>query len=545
MCTSPIFINVSGRTKNYKKCNSISGDVCVPCGHCEECLNSLRNDHLIRIDSEYNDIIANGGKVLFLTFTYDDYNVPLLKYRIVENNLIFDSIDIDSDIRVSYINSSNRIGYMLDNNIVYSFNKKHIQLYWNYIRKYFERKCNITSDAIKYYIVSEYGSDSRYTQRPHYHCLIFLTKQAIESLYDKNYKTDNQILKFFKSFWIYGNVSASKYGLYVKDNSCVAYCCKYLNKPEQLIKLRIFRKLFDYIYKHRSDIKNYCFKDKSCVDKFNINHNYKIFGGICKENCIKTFCLKSMYLGFNNSNPLVYAYKHGYKNICVSELEKGYKFVINNEVRFVPYSRYYYKKVLFDFHHNVYQLNDYGFTYYNQKFIDNFINKYDYIVNFRRLYPDYRKILSSLNFSKFNIDIFDKSLDDSLMIQNYIIYSGIIRGRIFEKEIFKSVNKLLYDKKFDVLDKAKVMFIYSYGHIYQDRDLELSNVENEVPFDLYYRKKVEFSDVFYDSVLENIYLCIINVENYTKRQQNEIKHREQEHIKLLNDIKNRSRYFIS
>lgn len=98
----------------------------VPCGKCEACQSNLRQQWVMRLTQEFK--VAKTAA--FVTLTYNDESL--------------------------YYNQ----------NGVPSVNKRDIQLFMKRLRKKY-------GQGIRYFLMSEYGDDPRYTMRPHYHMLLF------------------------------------------------------------------------------------------------------------------------------------------------------------------------------------------------------------------------------------------------------------------------------------------------------------------------------------------------------------------------------------
>lgn len=184
-----------------------------------QCIEQNQNDWFVRTRFEINHYHQIGGTVVFPTLTYRNEDLPYfdkhLKYA--------------SDIY---------------GNKLMVFNRKHVQLFIKklrvYLYRHFERfyklqlsykpnklelqdiknKAFQNIQGIKYICCSEYGSDPKKTQRPHYHCLIFIP-----------FDIDSYFLKsILDKSWIYGFVGQSKKGLVVKSEACARYVSKYVSK---------------------------------------------------------------------------------------------------------------------------------------------------------------------------------------------------------------------------------------------------------------------------------------------------------------------------
>lgn len=114
-CVSPLMIRKDGRR-----------DI-VPCGKCNFCLETKRNDWSFRIHQE----LRFCDSAYFLTLTYEDDKLPKNQGGI-------------SELR-----------------------KRDMQLFMKKLRK---KHGPLLPNPIRYYTVGEYGTE---TQRPHYHSLLF------------------------------------------------------------------------------------------------------------------------------------------------------------------------------------------------------------------------------------------------------------------------------------------------------------------------------------------------------------------------------------
>lgn len=103
----------------------------VPCGQCEGCLTSRRNDWSFRLQQELRD--SKNAK--FITLTYAEGNEPWTE------------------------------------NEVLTLSKRDCQLFMKRLRKHAEpARKKLNWPKIRYFLVGEYGT---ITERPHYHALIF------------------------------------------------------------------------------------------------------------------------------------------------------------------------------------------------------------------------------------------------------------------------------------------------------------------------------------------------------------------------------------
>lgn len=126
MCTNPLIV----RNKSPYKVYDVSPQKYqVPCGKCLECRSLVQSDWCTRLSYEINMFYRNGGIGVFLTFTYNDDDLPVFAPL---NQPCFRHDDV-----LKFMDRLNT--YMQ-------------RTYGPYMYKYF--------------ICSEYGKN---TQRPHYH----------------------------------------------------------------------------------------------------------------------------------------------------------------------------------------------------------------------------------------------------------------------------------------------------------------------------------------------------------------------------------------
>ena len=233
-CLNPEFIK-----------NKYTGElVLTSCGKCEACLNrkAYANTTKCKLES------LSHKYCMFITLTYNQISVPLMRPQFVRNGDYIASEKSDIVIYDEHKESLNRVGLLFEmckrlrdyNNangelnilgefdlskeseqILYSkcntFNliphlsKRDAQLFIKRLRKYVSK---ISSEKIRYYLVGEYGPIH---YRPHYHLLLWFSDEAIyRSIHECVHKS-----------WSYGRIdietsrgqSASYVAKYVSGNS--------------------------------------------------------------------------------------------------------------------------------------------------------------------------------------------------------------------------------------------------------------------------------------------------------------------------------------
>lgn len=210
MCYSPITTKLNKRFINAAtlKGAPLKGLFEVPCGHCEQCKTQKVNEWSFRLLEEAKETFRQGGFTIFDTLTYDDLHVPNVGKVLFQLGEF--SLDVTSSICDMLCNS-----------------KRDVQLFAKRLRAAY-------SGPFRYYLVSEYGNDNRYTHRPHYHALFFFSSPTI---------TSEQASRLIRSAWQNGRTDGiedkgSKY-FYAKRcfasftpyiQNIILYITKYMHK---------------------------------------------------------------------------------------------------------------------------------------------------------------------------------------------------------------------------------------------------------------------------------------------------------------------------
>lgn len=154
MCYRPIRIY---NNRTFKRSGIDRDYLYVPCGHCAQCKQKNQDDWYVRLSYEYEYYKSIGGCSVFVTCTFNDYNVPKFDYKKVK---ILDSYH---KYDLSYY----------DGNLC--FGKSDVRQFVKDLRAILAR--NGLKDGLKIFCVSELGTDDRYTHRPHYHFIFFIPRQ--------------------------------------------------------------------------------------------------------------------------------------------------------------------------------------------------------------------------------------------------------------------------------------------------------------------------------------------------------------------------------
>lgn len=211
-CLNPVHIKVNGKEMD------------VPCGRCYFCRLNRANDWVTRLKIHFKS-----GLSLFVTLTYDDYNLP----RVIPYNGLICSEKINP--LLLYLNEAYPTAV-----------KKDLQKFFKRLRK---------SETFSYYAISEYGPK---TLRPHYHMLVNfpcrnqqdlpLLETKLKEVWHLGYVECSQITDGrIKYVTFYASKSAS----YVRD---YLDKCEYIQPPFSLMSKRMgidfVRKNFDFIRSH-------------------------------------------------------------------------------------------------------------------------------------------------------------------------------------------------------------------------------------------------------------------------------------------------------
>ena len=124
----------------------------LPCGHCMECRLEYSRQWANRMMLELSVL----KKAIFLTLTYDDSHVPVSEWSPSVPPPCFlpckkQDVLLDQE-------------YLVPSSL--TLVKRDVQLFIKRLRKHFK------DIKIRYYLAGEYG-DVKYSQRPHYHAIIY------------------------------------------------------------------------------------------------------------------------------------------------------------------------------------------------------------------------------------------------------------------------------------------------------------------------------------------------------------------------------------
>lgn len=511
MCISLVSVDLSKVSKFYNADGILSASSVVPCGHCPECVSRKQNGYFVRAMAEYRDCISKGGKCVFLTFTYSDDNVPC-------GNFCFNAESSDLDF-VRFDGSSD-----FD---LYCFDKSHLQRFLNTFRKKFERLGYV--GCVRYFAVSEYGSDVRYTQRPHYHVLLFLSSSVVSYYNGFDGNGIFRFMRYVNSIWSYGNVSASKKGLVVNDESCASYCSKYTGKGCDLDDLHRFRSFKDYVSSFIDSLIPEDFRYYKTVDSL-VRYYLRKFG--CSN-----FVLASKSFGLSLLDPFIDDIASFNVDSIVSRLKDGIPYVVNSETRHYNYPQYIVRKLLYTYNpdDSFYYLTPLGFHVKKRLVYDLLDSLHDRYLHIDFVsFSDHCQGLYLGNSCNYLLTV---NLRD-LCLYDYFIKSRLVPQKFFRilDNFFLSSSGMSYDDKFDYL--FDLVYGFHMLHGFSDDYFHDEVVSDFVE----YRASVKYRS-YSIPMFDNLLYCL-NDFVLSQRKTLVLDRASREHdIKLISDIVNFQKYF--
>lgn len=147
----------------------------VPCGKCAECQERKIDEYKLRSYYEGMSTFDAGGFIIFDTLTYADEYLPHLS----DEDPFFKDSPYDYPC----------------------FSYQDYRLFMVRLRQMAKERLGVPAETIKYFTASEYGTDERYTHRPHIHILLFI-KHAIDPV---------QFSYLISDCWPFGRTDGVRY----------------------------------------------------------------------------------------------------------------------------------------------------------------------------------------------------------------------------------------------------------------------------------------------------------------------------------------------
>lgn len=487
MCLRSFDVNLSYRSKYFYPGYSHPCFVSVPCNSCEECIKSAQDDYFVRCHSEFDDCVMNGGRVAFLTFTFDDYSVPRYKYIINDNSIEF----IPTKSTTS--------------NFIYAFDKSLLQTFFNSFRKFFERLG--ISSPFRYFVVGEYGTNNMYSQRPHFHGLFYLSKDVVDHYSLHGYFDTLSFMFDVRRYWTYGIVSISKKGLLIDSSDGIKYVSKYVSKGVSLLSLKRFSKFYDFILSNYSVLSDDVHKSP-----------LSLFNFYLRSVGSSLFVLKSVSFGLKAIDSLYSTFSEFGFDSFYDQFNKGYCYVDykNGSVRSIPFSNYYRRKLFYDCRSDgSFVLNYLGFQYKSRKIHES--------------YSDFSSFLLSLSLDNLKntplshlLPIISDTFYSPAFVPRFFLYVKFIRGRSYPHSDLSFLNSIVdfSNTSFDFDSSFFRLFRSCYSYcLYSDDyyNLHYKYSHFSSPF-LSYKEShpLSYCNPFFDSNFEVFYRAYLYLSNVYK-----------------------------
>lgn len=403
----------------------------VPCGKCAVCQKNKRLLWHFRTFHEVIACINSLGFVLYDTLTYADEHLPKLSHFL--------------DLTDTGIKDFS------------CFNHKHFKDFLKRLRRRLDY--NYKGVTFKYFLTSEYGSDDRFTHRPHYHILFFVYKNGVPF-------SSRIMSKLVSECWSYGRTDGLPYKpvSYVLNNTF----CKtpYIdNKP--------YLRVCNYVSK-------YITKDSDFQDE--INKRLKLIEDKVEDIAKQKELIRNIGMFHRQS--------HGYglsylENIKDDELRFIYengacRIIDDKKVKVtIPLPLYYKRKL-----------------YYTCVKVD---GKYKWIPTPKGLYYIENRYLK--NIAKTTDSLFDtinnmpQAIQDVITrllnnrsIQDLAIYNLYYKNyscnmieftEFFHKKIDLEDNEYnLYDWLMRIIDNKRIVHINEHTYLIRDKERKTINITN-------------------------------------------------------------------
>lgn len=340
-CLNPILIPNNSRYLKFY--DGLPLKRLVACNHCYECLKSKSLQMSFRLYWTLRETIDKGGFVYFDTLTYRECDVPHVSD-------LFPSISTDLDC--------------------YCFNRSHIRYFFVKLRRYLTSAGYPVAHNLKYFLVTEYGVDDRFTHRPHIHLLLFVNFPVNPVVFSR----------FIDKSWNFGKTDGVTY-------NPVSYVLQH-----NVIRDANF-KVTNYIAKYMRKQSSY----QSVIDK-RINH---LINNLDKDNMSSVDYsnevkrIKRELDQFNLVSHGVGSYYENFVDLAELAQQPFVSLPVSDNV-YTLQLPFYFKRRLFysvvkdEFGDRHYELNNYGYLYANN--------------SMERLYNAFRAQLLQMQDINFDVD---------------------------------------------------------------------------------------------------------------------------------------------
>lgn len=503
MCIKPIKIYNNSHTINK---NSFQKMIYyVPCGKCCECELQKQNEFQIRNYWQCVETLENKGFIVFDTLTYDNNNLPSARKELK------DYVEIPANKDFS------------------CFRKSDFVKFFKLLKTRISRQ-GYDAKKIKYFLASEYGTDNRFTHRPHYHILFFVSDNKISPYY---------FSLLVSELWKYGRTDGIKYQgveyfqqkrLFTELNNNVIKACEYVSK--YVTKDSDFEKIIESRKKYITSLFTF--------DKKSIQNSYSgrlIIRHIMQP--INQFHLQSQGHGirfiksFNYDTYVYNSYKIDIQRSC----KIGEKCNMPS----------YYRRKLFQYQNDKkeWKYNELGQREYKERIniIESNLNK---LLNnwYNNLNSDQKNDVDYLldgrklsDYTNYMINYKDRiQLDDEY--NNFLIYNYLSSKNKTKTELPKPSE--VHEKRFDNGKKCDILYFYNTASD-NDKYCMRFTTMNFNPIDICKHKHIILTKtfVFHNTINSRRYYQFRKFDelfNYfvkSNKQQSEIRQKEYNEEKRL------------
>lgn len=476
----------------------------ISCRWCPSCL-SRRSSRLVKMLANEFKYGVYKDYPVFVTFTYSSENLPMF-YRTINDDgtlspfYISDFgqlipaklIDEDSlpcqDFRDFELHIKNHPKYVYK--AFASFNVSDLQKCFKRLRISISRKLGISSDAFRYFFISEFGS-RRF--RPHYHGFFWCKSKEVQdfilSQFDTSslFSTSDKLCKSLRSAWSLGLVDSS---IPRSDEATTHYISGYISNLSNSVNFTVkgFRPF--YICSKSPYIGTNPFENSSLLDSFS-----------------------DAVRNLGRVSPIYDTYASDQKNItnvlyssstCYSLLPKCVAFsALSRQERVQKYGLLYGR-------------SDYEVAYFHDYSNPRTVSLYGIIdgVAYSQVDIHCMRVCARL------CQLFDISVSRyvEILTDFYTQKSSLLLGMLFDKynSIFEIENSLLYYFK-------AVPELYDTYYFYASRGLSLPSTFLLILKSVFGANIPSFDDVFHYVNTDNDKQVYCN--NITLHLQNSIKHR--------------------
>lgn len=458
--------------------NSTSAILQVNCGRCSECIEQKSAEYIFRSYYQAASCIQQGGYVLFDTLTFKDECLPHLSD--------FSSLLVDKCCDFDFP----------------CFNREYVRNFFKRLRIQLSRSGFDVKNHLKYFLTSEYGTDERYTHRPHHHILFYVSNPELSPLtlsaaishawtYGLTDGLPYQPLSYVYNH-VYGRMSTSSFDDVITRKVC-NYVAKYVCKDSDFFKIVLSR--IDILSKYCNfhlDLSNSEFSDNSEYIKF-------------VKRCVSPFHLQSIgfgadFLAFNNLEDVLMT-----GDIVMPDAKLGKKTL------HLP--QYFARKLFYDLYYidgkPKWVLNAQGIAH-NRCYVRENISKL--AQKFKDWHNSLQEYFGSDNAP--DVDLYIRNLLCGRSYEDFASYIMLYRGRVMSRDFHDDFAVTHRKLSFDV--DSQIDNIYKS---FQSTDVVVNGYDSFYPHNTLYRLFDLVSPDLYGSK-HFIYNALYNRDEYFFKPRN-------------------------